>query len=158
MKKKKSRLLSADKNYVPASENEGDELYPNGIFVFNITKMIEYIRIHQDEIPMESIEIRTCTRSLSKLDEITIDKADITIPLILAEISPGRYNVIDGNHRLEKAHRMGVDHMTAYKLKPEQHMSFLTSLKAYHIYIEYWNSKVKDMERLEKKRSLGPRL
>jgi hypothetical protein len=34
-------------------------------------------------------------------------------------------------------------HITAYKLKPEQHMSVLTSLKAYHAYIEYWNSKIK---------------
>jgi len=32
MRKKKSDLLSADKNYVPASEDDGDELYPNGIF------------------------------------------------------------------------------------------------------------------------------
>jgi hypothetical protein len=129
MRKNKSRLLSADKNYVPASEDDGDELYPNGIFVCNISKMVEYIREHKDELSLESIEIKTCTRSFSKLDETTIDKADITIPLILAEISPGRYSVIDGNHRLEKAFRMGVDHMTAYKLKPEQHMQFFTSLK-----------------------------
>ncbi|MEK7243311.1 MAG: hypothetical protein AAB112_03970, partial [Thermodesulfobacteriota bacterium] len=76
MRKKKSDLLSADKNYVPASEDDGDELYPNGIFVFNITKMIEYIRVHQDEIPLESIEVKAYTRGWSKLDEVTIDKAD----------------------------------------------------------------------------------
>lgn len=154
MRKKKSDLLSADKNYVPASEDDGDELYPNGIFVFNITKMIEYIRVHQDEIPLESIEVKAYTRGWSKLDEVTIDKADITVPLILAEISPGRYNVIDGNHRLEKAYRVGVDHITAYKLTPEHHMPFLTSLKAYHTYIEYWNSKIKDMETSAKQKAL----
>ena len=154
MRKKKSRLLSVDKNYMPASENEDDELFPNGIFVFNITKMVEYVRKHRDEMPLESIEVKEYTRGLSVLTESHIDKTDITAPLILAEISPSRYNVIDGNHRLEKAYRMGVDHMTADKLKPEQHMPFLTSLKAYHIYIEYWNSKVKDMERLAKQKAL----
>ena len=40
---------------------------------------------------------------------------------------------------------MGIEHVTAYKLKPQHHMPFLTSLKAYHTYIEYWNSKVKAM-------------
>jgi hypothetical protein len=143
MKKKISGLLFADKNYVPVSADDGDELYPNGIFVFNITKMIQYIREHKDEMPLHYIEVKTYSRAFSKLTEDHIDKTDITIPLILAEISPGRYNVIDGNHRLEKAYRMGLDHMTAYKLKPEQHMPFLTSLKGYHAYVSYWNSKIK---------------
>jgi len=143
MQKKKSGLLTADKNYVPASKDDGDELFPNGIFVFNITKMIEYIREHKDEMPLHSIEVRAFTRDFSRLNENHIDQSDVTVPLILAEISPGKYNVIDGNHRIEKAYRMGLDHMAAYKLKPEQHILFLTSLKAYHAYIEYWNSKIK---------------
>lgn len=143
MRKKQSRLLSADKNYVPASADDGDELYPNGIFVFNITKMIEYIHTHKDEIPLENIEVKAYRSSLSVLTETHIDKTDITVPVILAEISPGRYNVIDGNHRLEKAYRMKVVYISAYRLKPEQHMPLLTSLNAYHAYIEYWNSKIK---------------
>ena len=95
MRKKQSGLLSEDKNFVPASEDDGDEFYPNGIFVFNITKMIEYIQAHKDEIPLESIEVKAHRTGLSKLNESHIDKTDITVPLILAEISPGRYNVID---------------------------------------------------------------
>jgi hypothetical protein len=143
MRKKISELLSVDKSYVPASEDDGDELYPNGIFVFNVTKLIEYICKHKDEIALESIEVKAYRRGLSELTESHIDKTDITVPIILAEISPGRYNVIDGNHRLEKAYRMEEGYITAYKLKPEQHMPFLTSLKAYRAYIEYWNSKIK---------------
>ena len=133
-----------DKNYVPASAVDDDELYQNGIFVFNITKMIQYLQEHKDKIPMERIEVKAYRMGFSKLTESHIDKTDITVPIILAEISPGRYNVIDGNHRLEKAYRMEMGYITAYKLKPEQHMPFLISLKAYHSYIEYWNSKVKD--------------
>ena len=143
MRKKNSDLLSIDKKYIPVSADEGDELYPNGIFLFNITKIIEYIRTHHDEIPIESTEVKAYRSGFSKLTESYIDKADITVPLILAEISPGRYNVIDGNHRLEKAYRMGHGYITAYKLNPEQHMQFLTSLESYHIYIDYWNSKIK---------------
>ena len=75
---------------------------------------------------------------------LSIDKTNITVPIILAEIRPGGYNVIDGNHRLEKAYRMGVEYIKGYKLRPEQHIPFLTSLKAYHAYVEYWNSKIMD--------------
>ena len=89
MRKKKSELLSADKNYVPASADDGDELYPNGIFVFNINKMIEYIRAHKDEIPMESIEVKAYRMGLSELTESYIDKTDITVPLISPEKTPG---------------------------------------------------------------------
>ncbi|KFO68111.1 hypothetical protein ER57_06340 [Smithella sp. SCADC] len=144
MLKKKSKLLSVNKNYVPSSDDDGDELYRNGIFVFNITKMIEYVCKHKDEIVLESIEVKAYRKGFSELTESHIDKTDVASPIILAEISPGRYNVINGNHRLEKAYRMEMEYITAYKLKPEQHMPFLTSLKAYHAYIEYWNSKIKD--------------
>lgn len=98
---------------------------------------------HKDEVPLERIEVKTYRNRFSNLDENQIDKADITIPPILAEISPGRYNVIDGNHRIEKAYRIEETYIAAYKLKPERHMPFLTSLKAYHTYVDYWNSKIK---------------
>ena len=41
---KKSQLakkLKADKDFTPTPVNDGDELYPNGIFVFNITKSVK---------------------------------------------------------------------------------------------------------------------
>ena len=73
---------------------------------------------------------------------------EISKPVILAEISPGRYNLIDGNHRMEKARRMGINSIQAYKLNVEQHMRFLTSRKAYVAYIGYWNNKLKEMEKM----------
>ncbi len=68
---------------------------------------------------------------------------EISRPVILAEISPGQYNLIDGNHRMERARREGIKSMLAYRLNVEQHMKFLTSKKAYVAYIAYWNSKLK---------------
>jgi hypothetical protein len=147
MRKNKSRLLTIDKNFKPAPMDDGDELYPNGIFMFNITKMIEYLKEHHDEIAPEIISVKASRNVFLKPNEDHINTTDITIPIILAEISPGRYNVIDGNHRIEKAYRSNVESILAYKLSPEQHMPFLTSVKAYHAYIDYWNSKIKDLMR-----------
>jgi len=142
MEKTNYQLLTIDKNFIPAPEDESDEFYANGIFVFNITKMINHINNHQDQIFLESIDVKAHRSSLSQLNEDHVGKTDISIPIILAEISPDRFNVIDGNHRIEKAYRSGIDTILAYKLTPDQHIRFLTSKKAYHAYVEYWNSNV----------------
>ena len=68
-------------------------------------------------------------------------------PIILAEIRPGTYNVLDGRHRLEKAMRNGIDLLDAYLLPPEQHMPFLTTMQGYNAYVQYWNDKLDDDER-----------
>lgn len=143
MRKNIPGLLSIDKNFTPVSKDDGDELYPNGIFVFNITKMIEHLSKHRDKIAPEPIDVKKHRSSLASLNENHVDKTDLSIPIILAEIRPGWFNVIDGNHRIEKAFRMGMDYITGYKLKPKQHMMFLTSLEGYHSYVEYWNSKIR---------------
>lgn len=82
-------------------------------------------------------------RAFSVIDENHIGSVDILIPIILAEISPNNFNVIDGHHRLEKAYRNGIDRIKAYKLTPEQFTPFLTTVKGYETFIEYWNSKLK---------------
>jgi ParB-like chromosome segregation protein Spo0J len=38
-----------------------------------------------------------------------MDSVEILRPVVLAEISPGQYNLIDGRHRMEKARRMGIN-------------------------------------------------
>jgi hypothetical protein len=140
-----SRKLKIDSRFTPCSVEDGDELFPNGIFVFNITKMTEYIM--HSRILFEEIQIRDFSRGASKFKEEHLAAVDITRPIIVAEISPGRYNVIDGNHRVEKARRLGMETIKAYKLGPEQHLQFLTTSQGYSAYVEYWNGKLKDEKR-----------
>ncbi|MFK7848490.1 MAG: ParB/Srx family N-terminal domain-containing protein [Rhodothermales bacterium] len=83
------------------------------------------------------------TRLFTTINESHVDSVDISQPVILAEISPGHYNLIDGNHRMEKARRLKMKRISAYRLKAEQHVGFLTSKKAYLVYIDYWNGKLK---------------
>jgi len=136
-----NRKLKINKNFQPCPVDDGDEMYPNGIFVFNITKMAEYILIQN--ITCEEVLVRDFSAGSSKWKEDHLATVDVAKPVIVAEISPGRYNVIDGNHRMEKARRLGLEKIMAYKLCPEQHLQFLTTEKGYQAYIEYWNSKLK---------------
>jgi hypothetical protein len=137
-----ARKLKADKNFIPYEADDGDEFYPNGIFEFNITKMIKYIAEHLDEVALETVEVKDIPW-YSDIEDEKLEAIKIGIPVILAEIAPGKHNLIDGNHRMAKARKLGLKTIQAYRLKPEQHIRFLTNQKSYGIYIEYWNDKLK---------------
>ena len=136
-----NRKLKINKNFKPCTIDDGDEMYPIGIFNFNITKMAEFIQ--NQNIICEEVLVKDFSRGSSKWNESHQEAVDVAKPVIVAEISPGRYNVIDGNHRMEKARRLGLEKIQAYKLRPEQHLQFLTTEKGYLAYIEYWNDKLK---------------
>jgi len=105
--------------------------------------MIDYIKHNKDKVELSEVNVRSiCT--YSSLNESYIDSVDISKPVILSEISPGNYNLIDGHHRLEKARRTDRPTIMAYKLTVYQHINFLTSETAYLSYIEYWNDKVEN--------------
>jgi hypothetical protein len=135
--------LKADDNFTPCLINKGDELFQNGIFVFNITKMIKYLKKNSNEVDLIEAEVGDFPKSFSSIDEFHVDSVDVSQPVILSEIAPGHYNLIDGNHRMEKARRMGAKSILAYKIDVNQHLKFLTEKKAYLSYIEYWNGKCK---------------
>ncbi len=139
------KKLKLNKNFQPLSCDEGDEFYPNGIFEFNITKLLEFINANQDIFQPQEVEVKAVrTTYSSNLNESTIQSSNLAMPIILAEISPGMFNVIDGHHRLEKAYRDNVTMIFAYKVLAEQHIRFLTSTIAYTEYVQYWNAKLKD--------------
>jgi len=105
--------------------------------------MHEYIESHSTDIDLIQIEVENFPKSFSSIDESHIDSVDITKPAILAEISPGNYNLIDGNHRKEKARKAGINRISAYKLNVEQHIKFMTEKESYKSYIKYWNGKLR---------------
>ena len=141
----KPKKLKINKAFIPLPKDEGDEFFPNGIFEFNITKMLAFIKENPALFPIEEIDLeKEATWESQCLTEATVSKADVSSPIVLAEISPERFNVIDGNHRLARARRMGLKRIPAYRVRVKHHQRFLTSERAYHAYVEYWNAKVKE--------------
>ena len=145
IKIKHERALTLNKNFTPVSADEGDEIFPNGIFHFNITKMIDFIHAHPEEFTPERIAVKDYMEKSSSINDAYLDSLNSSEPIIVGEIAPGRYNVIDGNHRMEKARRSGIEYVMAYRLNMNQHIQFMTTQKGYVAYVEYWNSKLKDM-------------
>jgi hypothetical protein len=156
---RKPAILRRDRGFQPCSADPGDELYPNGIFEFNITRLLAFIHAHTERFPTEFVELVDIPDygGSASLDEVAIDAADLSRPILLAEISPNRYNVIDGNHRVAKARREGLRRIAAQRLRCPEHVAFLTSSRAYETYVEYWNSKLDDSSsRSRRRRRVGP--
>ncbi len=124
---------------------DGDEIFANGIFEFNITRLLAYIGTAGGfRTEMVALDDMPDAGQSARLNELTILAADLSRPVILAEIAPSRYNLIDGHHRVAKARREGVPNIRAYRIGCPEHVAFLTSARAYETYVEYWNSKVDD--------------
>lgn len=137
--------LRLDRKFQPCTPEVYEELYPNGIFVFNISRLLAFVQAHTDTFPVEQVELAAIPEyGGAHLDEPTIRTADLSRPILLAEIAPGHYNVIDGQHRVARARRAGMRAVPARRIRCPHHVRFLTSTAAYRKYVVYWNSKVDD--------------
>jgi hypothetical protein len=134
--------LKLNPRFQPCTAGPVDELYLNGIFEFNITRFLAFIETQPQQWAPQSMELAQIHNTDdSRLDPDAIAASDLSRPILLAEISPGLYNVIDGNHRLAKARREDARTILARRIPCPHHASFLTSMTAYEAYVEYWNSK-----------------
>ncbi len=131
-------------SFKPLPVDKEDELFRNGIFEFNITKILAFIKAQSNLFPVTKVQLKSLYNgeNTSHLDENTICNANLNTPILLAEISPGRFNVIDGNHRVAKARREGLEELSHYRIFAKDHTAFLTSESAYREYVKYWNQKI----------------
>lgn len=140
--------LKLDKTFQPCPAEPGDELYPNGIFEFNITRLLAFVESRVERFPIECVEVEDIPDyGGENLDEEAICAADLFRPILLVEISPGLFNLIDGHHRVAKARREGVRTLPAHRVACPHHVQFLTSTRAYEQYTEYWNGKLAQVSR-----------
>lgn len=130
--------LSIDKNFIPIDCKENDELFRNGIFEWNITRMQEFIDSGAaKDFTMDKITVSDFYSSYFHIDQDHLQSVNIDKSVILAEIAPRKYSLIDGQHRIVKAHNEGIESVSAYKVPVDQHIPFLTSVKSYKVYSEY---------------------
>ena len=147
--------IKADKRFTPCPMEDGDELFRNGIFVFNITRMLAAINDNPGHYPLETIAVRESFISFSRINEAHAKTVDLTLPVILAEIAPGQYNLVDGHHRMAKALKLGTETLPGYKISMVQHLPFLTTVSGYQAYVRYWNDKLKQAEKFKRSMANG---
>ena len=150
-----SRLLSPERQEAPVLPDVGDEIYCSGVFFFNVSALLEWVK----QNPQPTVEIPAdIWGSFSEKEDCYVEAADLTRPIVVAEIAPDYrefipdisekdwitrgYVCIDGQYRIEKARRLGIKTLPAVVIRMEQHLPFL--YKGYDRYVEYWNGKLKD--------------
>lgn len=73
--------LRRDPRFQPCAAEPGDELYPNGIFEFNISRLIAFISAHPERFPNETVELSKIPDygSSDRLDDAAIQAADLSL-------------------------------------------------------------------------------
>jgi hypothetical protein len=52
------------------------------------------------------------------------------------------FEIIDGNHCIEKAFRESIEFIDSYRIIGEQLLPYFADERGYRAFIEYWNSKI----------------
>lgn len=138
-----TQKLRRKKKFTPCVAVEDEEMFNLGIFKFNISRILEHLQNGKLIAEREDIDVVTWTRGncCGEVNEAHLSGVDINLPVIQAEISPGRYVIIDGNHRLEKARRNQAGFIPSYKIRAVQLADYFTEERGYLAFIDYWNEK-----------------
>ncbi len=138
---KSSRKLKIDPNFTPCELKYDEECYPNGIFRFNISRIIEDIESGKLQVVKELIDVPLWYRNhcMGKVNEDHMPNVVLSQPIIQAEIKSGFFEIIDGYHRMEKARREKIQYVDSFKLMGPQLINYFIDEKGYQAYVRYWN-------------------
>lgn len=78
-------MLKVDNNFTPCPVCDGDEIFPNGIFEFNITKIISHVQKNPDSFLLEEVVVKDVFNGFSTVSESHMEHVEISRPIILAE-------------------------------------------------------------------------
>ena len=144
--------------YYDFSNDDREEWFPNGIFNYNVSRLIRDLAadetVKETNTPWLNTAVRTSVpvgetiahcHGLGQMEEEHIQAADLERPLIFIELAPDSFNLIDGHHRLEKARREGITALPAWMVDAHAAVRYLGSEAEYSTYVGYWNSKVEDI-------------
>ena len=146
--------LSSERQTISVLPETGNEVYCSGVFYFNVSALLQWLK----QNPQPTVEVAADVwGSFSEKEDCYVEEADLSCPIVVAEIAPDYrefvpdilehhwmsrgYSCIDGQHRIEKARRLGIKTLPAVVIRMEQHITFL--YKGYDRYVKYWNGKLK---------------
>ncbi|RAZ69645.1 ParB N-terminal domain-containing protein [Planococcus maitriensis] len=141
--------LKENPNFIPCVPVVDDETFGGFPFTWNITRAESWIEENLDQVERSFVQVALPSPGADSdfLDEAWIPEADLTKPILAVRMRPEFFKLIDGNHRVAKARRMGVTELPAYYLTEQQHRQFFTREQADGLYVKYWNEKLEQVER-----------
>ncbi len=87
------KKLKMNKLFQPCTVDVHDELYPNGIFVFNITKLQNFIEANKNKFPIEYVDVNSISKcNFSNINELSSTML-IAQPAVVVRLLPCCYLV-----------------------------------------------------------------
>ena len=91
---------------------------------WNITKLLSNIDFLNKKIFKCHIDILPSIKDL-QINRNHVDEVDIKNPIIIVKLDIYKQWVIDGNHRIYKAKKTGVNSLNAYLIEKSEHIKFI---------------------------------
>ncbi len=135
--------------FSPIPLQAGQEYLAIGPYEWHITALKQYLRQVFALRYLRFVRVERYMHPYLQVDEQHMEQVNVLSPVILAELYPGEYVVIDGQHRLSKASRMERERILAYKVPAAIHAHFMTTLEAHEAFVHYHNHHEK-RERLKR--------
>ena len=136
--------MKINKNFEPISET-AEEVY-GGFLQFNISVIIEDIASKKLIVKNKRIHIKNWFKEhpieFGVINKEHLPSVDLSVPIIQAELRINKYEIIDGNHRMQKAFDEGRTYINSYKITGEQLADYLMNEEQYKSYVNYWNEKL----------------
>ena len=144
-------------NFYDFHNDDREEWFPNGIFNYNVSRLIKDLDAYEKDpagpswlyaAVKTSIYVEDVFKyyhDMGHLEEAHIRAADLNRPLIFVELAPDCFNLIDGQHRLEKARREGITELPSWLVGAHSAIHYLGSEFEYSKYTGYWNYKIEDI-------------
>ena len=142
----KKRVLKLNKNFKPSSI-PAEEVY-GGFLQFNISAILSDIASKKLIVQKKRIYLKKWFKEHSIeyaiINQKHLPSVNLDTPVIQAELRIERYEIIDGNHRMQKAFDNGRTYINSYRVNGEQLANYLISKEQYEAYVRYWNEKIKN--------------
>ena len=126
------------------------EWFRSGFFEYDVTRLLAAEQTGRLSPYLHNVSVTECISFFGKpfLPATHIEEADLSRPLLMAELSPFSYILVDGYHRLAKAAAHQIETLPAYCLPAKFAAEFLCKEKQYLEFTSYWNGKAYDYERI----------
>lgn len=136
------KSINIDKNFKPYPLKKGDEVFSINRLNINISGILESIKnglLTPIEERIYVSEWMSGRFRSGTLHESHLLRVDLSKPVIQAELRPTYFELIDGNHRIMRAFRQGVEYLDSYKISSTQLIPFFTDKFSYERFVEIWN-------------------
>lgn len=107
------------------SENEKYQIgTKSGSISWDITELKKAIEKEKYNIKKMSVKELVAYNSFNGNSQYAME-TDINIPCIVVELCDGKNKLIDGNHRLYKANKLGFEMIDCYYLNEDEHIRYI---------------------------------